>query len=785
MSGWLGWRFFPPLNKIVGFVLGVTASVFVLAQTTPETVTLTAVADSYADTSSYNNYGRLQFMQAGQGHNAYLRFDLSSFKDRQIVSARLELQSNAAFTVAPVLSHVLDNSWDEYGLTWFNRPYNVVADVGALPVVNTAGTWTGLDVTTAVSLTKGRPLSFQIAGTNTPVAFATHESSNPPRLIVSSIPGDTTTPPQPPISSVPLKVGINLEAPSYYATEVPFVDLMKQAHTWYTQCKPWRDSACSQFSRPGGSSWDTLEQDLLQTDRYGWVSRLPSATEGTTTGVNYTSVATLLPTGLSARFPSGRFVVLYEGEGSLSYRISNTTLTRNAGLSGPGKDVLDVVSTAPSKMTGSSMLLSVESTDPNQTGNYLRNIRVFPPGGVCSNNATRYCSNEAGGPVCSSGGVCQNFADVYTSRPFHPKFLANIRRFDTIRFMGFQGTNDASKEANWRDRTLPSHYTWARTGYHQNPVEIIVKLGNTLKRNIWINVPHRATDDYIRKLATLVHRRLNPNIKVYVEYSNEIWNTVFSAGSWVEKQGLAAWPDAPETAYVKRLQWQGVRTAQMCDIWAEVWGADANRVNCVAGVQPGNAWSAGYVLDCPLYAVQHGGVPCYTHHVRGVAVAPYFGGYIGDYSHKTELESWATDTDGGLTRLFTEIFSGGQIANGPAGGALASAKRALDLSIGFARDRGLETYSYEGGQHLVGVGATLNSPAVTAMFTQANRDPRMGQAYRTYLEGWRGSGASLFSQWTSVGTYSSWGSWGLLEYRDQLHSPKFDAVQQFLSDIGQ
>ncbi len=588
-------------------------------------------------------------------------------------------------------------------------------------------------------------------------------------------------------SAETLRVGINLESPSYYSTEVPLVDLMKQSHEWYTQCQPWRDSACNagQFSQKGGSSWDTLEQSLLDTDANGWVRSLPAPADGATTGVNYTGIATLLPTGLSVRYPSGRFVVLYEGEGSMSYRISNTTLTRNTSLSGPGKDVLDVVSTAPSKMVGASMLLSITATDPKHTGNYLKNIRVLPPGGVCSNNITRYCNAEQGAPTCSAPGVCQSFESVYQTKPFDPRFLANVKRFDTLRFMGYQGTNDADKEIKWSQRTKPNHYTWVRAGYHHNTVENIVALGNTLKRNIWVNIPHKADDDYITQLATLVKKRLKPGLKVYVEYGNELWNTAFSAGTWVEQQGQATWPDAPDAAYVKRLQWQGKRTAQTCDIWAQVWGAEANRVNCVAGIQPGNAWAAGHVLDCPLYAAQNAGQTCYSHHIRGVAVAPYFGGYIGDGTHKATLESWTTEADGGLAHLFTEIFQGGQFPDSPAGGALASAQRVLNASVAFASARNLETYSYEGGQHLVGLGSALSSQAITNLFTQANRDARMGQAYSTYLQGWKGSGAALFTQWTSVGSYSLWGSWGLLEYRDQQHSAKFDAVQQFLSSIGQ
>ncbi|HNI81536.1 MAG TPA: DNRLRE domain-containing protein [Rhodocyclaceae bacterium] len=923
----------------VGAGLGGVCAASAIAAAVPETVTLNAVADSYVDANSYNNYGKIVYFMVGSTKSAYLRFDLSSLADRDIRSATMKVRAQKPFSDTFSVMHAVDNGWNEYSLGWFNRPYNVVSAQGALSTVATTnGGWATVDVTNAVSLTQGRPLTLQISGTNTtPLWFDTRESGNTPTLTVTSVPKsvtltpvqdsyvdpampdttfagapsmkadpsgaevimrfdlsaltdrtvlggtlhlktpyggpqdvqiympanadlqpnvltyttqptllpdpvsapavaepggvaidvgsilkglnvrsplslvirssgstlgiasmETATPPtlevlyrsvsitSTPLSSVPLKVGINIEATNYYGTEVPGIDLMKQGHTWYTQCYPWRDALCSagKFSRSGGSSWDTLEQDVLDQDASGWVRSLPAPGDGATTGVNYTSIATLIPSSLSDRYPGGRYIVRYDGEGTFSLTNSKATVTRNTALSSPGRAVFDIVGN-PATAVGSAMNLSITATDPNRTGNYLRNIRIFPPGGVCSDDVTRYCNAQTGVPACSTGAICQDFETVYPAKPFDPRFLANIKRFDTLRFMGYQSTNNAVNEAEWSDRTRPDHYTWIRTGYHLNPIENVVDLGNTLHRNIWVNVPHRASDDYIYQLATAVKNRLSGDLKVYVEYGNEIWNTMFSAGSWVEQQGLAEWPYAPDSAYVKRLQWQGKRTAETCDIWASVWGSDKSRVICVAGIQTGSAWAAGYVLDCPLYAAAHGGIPCYQHNMKAVAVAPYFGGYIGDWSHKAAVESWTLDADGGLGRLFAELFQGGQFTDSPPGGAIASALRALDTSVGLSRDRGLQTVSYEGGQHLTAVGASLQSPAIVQLLTRANRDARMGDAYKTYLAGWVGSGASLFTQWHSVGSYGVWGNWGLLEYRDQPGSPKFNAVQTFLGTVGQ
>lgn len=43
-------------------------------------------------------------------------------------------------------------------------------------------------------------------------------------------------------------------------------------------------------------------------------------------------------------------------------------------------------------------------------------------------------------------------------------------------------------------------------------------------------MPHLADDDYYREFARLVKRTLRPDVKVYVEWSNEPWHTGAALG---------------------------------------------------------------------------------------------------------------------------------------------------------------------------------------------------------------------------------------------------------------
>jgi hypothetical protein len=96
--------------------------------------------------------------------------------------------------------------------------------------------------------------------------------------------------------------------------------------------------------------------------------------------------------------------------------------------------------------------------------------------------------------------------------------------------------------------------------------------------------------------------------------------------------------------------------------------------------------------------------------------------------------------------------------------------------------RGVPLIAYEGGQHLTGVGGVENNAAINALFDSANRDPRMGALYKTYLDAWKASGAKIFVHWQNCGGYSKWGRWGALEYLEQprASSPKFNALQTFI-----
>lgn len=512
-------------------------------------------------------------------------------------------------------------------------------------------------------------------------------------------------------------VGTNLSSINYYATQMPFLNEFKSSQQWLTQNK---------------ASWNTKEQNLLDVDSNGWVRSLPNDE----TTADYTRVSSLLFRD-HGNYLSGRYVVLYEGEGNIEYKFD---AKKNDALSTKGRDVIEV---DPSK---SGILLSITETDPNQTGDYIRNIKVIPE--VYESAAT-------------------------TTETFNPEFINKIEPFESLRFMDWMEANN-SKQEEWSDRPKKED---ARYSVHGAPVEIMVELANQTDTDPWFTIPHKATDEYVSNFAQYVKNNLEPDLKVYVEYSNEVWNDQFEQNKWAREQAQKEWSNSK----LGHIDWFSKRTTEVVQIWDDVFAQDSERVIGVMGAQAANTWTGKRALnyewsDAPLSHEDTG--------IDAVAIAPYFGGYLGSPKNSAQVESWTKESDGGLNKLFQELTVGGVLEGGPEGGALGQAQRNMERYADIADEEGVDLLAYEGGQHLVGFRGIESNQAITNLFIAANRDQRMGMIYKDYLEKWFDSGGGLFSNFSDISRPSKWGSWGSLESVYQDGSPKYDAVVDFIKNYS-
>jgi hypothetical protein len=103
--------------------------------------------------------------------------------------------------------------------------------------------------------------------------------------------------------------------------------------------------------------------------------------------------------------------------------------------------------------------------------------------------------------------------------------------------MDWQATNEGGLPP-WQQRTTPAAPSQAH-----NPggaaLEHIISLCNQLKTSAWINVHHLADDAYVASMAALLRDQLRPDVKIFVEHSNEVWNSLFAQGKYASEQGKA------------------------------------------------------------------------------------------------------------------------------------------------------------------------------------------------------------------------------------------------------
>ena len=518
-------------------------------------------------------------------------------------------------------------------------------------------------------------------------------------------------------------MGTNLRSVDDWSSQRPFLNLFKQARLWLTQCDNAWDADCN-------GRWETHEEDQLDLDEHGWVRSLPDPA-----APGYSIATALL--ALPPTVPAERYLMLYEGQGSLRYRLGASRLDAE---SSPGRDVLEIdVARGP-------VQIQIIETDPAGTGDYIRNLRL----------------------------VREADEHLLATERFNPRFLERTAPYEALRLMEWMKIN-ASPIARWDQRALPEQASWS--GPAGVPYEVLIDLANRLQKPVWLNLPHQADDEFVRRFAELVRDRLDPGLAVYLEYSNEVWNSAFSQQAWIRDQANALWPDSPSSDFTKVINWYGKRTAETCSIWKTVLANQPNEVICVLGAQAANDWTARQALDCPLWS---NGKPCIDHGIDAVAIAPYFGGYLGKPEYASELEDWTYTSDNGLDLLYQELNLGGQLGGGPDGGGLLQSWQWMQRYAALAASNGLELLAYEAGQHLAGIRGVENNARITELFTSLNRDPRMGALYELYLLGWEDSGGSTLMHFSDIATPGRYGSWGALEDVLHVQSPKYLALLDYL-----
>lgn len=375
-----------------------------------------------------------------------------------------------------------------------------------------------------------------------------------------------------------------------------------------------------------------------------------------------------------------------------------------------------------------------------------------------------------------------------TTALFHSPLKTLVSKVQVVRFMDFLATN-GNQQRVWSDRTLPSSASFSRhlpdDGWQGNgaPWEHVFRFANEVKRDAWINIPAKADDDYVRKVALTarygsdgmnpysspqvspVHPPLDPHLKLYVEYSNELWN---SSGAFTQSRYNRERAIAEVAAGGSPLQFDGLkdpggwsyawrrvalRTVQISEIFRSVFGDAAmmTRIRPVLMTQAGNGQDTFHQAIRLLHGYFNNGEGSFVARPRPPGYYVYGAGGSGYYNPDNHSRSLTLD----------DIWSSQSMA-------IANWAPALRHDADRAAAIGAKRVAYEGGPSLDRTGA---SEAVKA---QAWGDPRMKAAVIDHHDAWSASGGDLLVYYTAAHDYQ----WGFAQSVYDLATPKLQAIDE-------
>ncbi len=511
---------------------------------------------------------------------------------------------------------------------------------------------------------------------------------------------------------------------------------------------------------------DYTQMTAADFDAEGWVKRLP--------GASGTQVWYFLP---SADKLHGVYVVTWEGEGSVQFKcpgnveqvLLNDTVNRRIVARNPA---------------GVSARIEVRNINP---ANHVRNLKVWSP------STPGAGADLTSGSNLTAGAITGNLepAPGQPEPLFHPIRLAYFTEPNTgvIRFMSFLGNINVAgtrpATPAWSDRTPATYgnvhvgrYSWSgvsgpltalgRKGVTGMPYEDIIDLCNAVSRDLWIQVPHDTDAAYATALAQLVHGRLNPNLRVWAEYSNELWNSAdaYLAQHTHARQAYATAFGVPlssvDMAGTQHAWGSGRVTAWFLKAFRDAWvasgGARERFIGVVAGWQNGRNYNNAMLASARQVDADVADV---------FAVTTYFGNSTADL-----LVNFAYDSQGNAEE--SEFRRAARLLEADLYNNISPrwANSVADIDIPIV--------AYEGGQHLTPTGWDRTYPGLSPFMANLNRHPLMGKLYHLQWHLWRQAGAATASLFYDLGTYSTFGYWGAMESLfNATPTPKWQAFVDF------
>jgi Ca2+-binding RTX toxin-like protein len=533
-----------------------------------------------------------------------------------------------------------------------------------------------------------------------------------------------------------------LDGNSYYSSALPFINIFKSAGGWSVRLD---DGSVLKFEdlQAGG-----------YLDENGYIKEMPA-------GATNVEVVVHVPTASDGYVPAGRYVISYDGDADLDPWLASGTIVSEE----PGRIVFDYTGPKP-------FIINMGTVDNGESGNYLNNVSI----------------------------VREELVDLYEAGAiFEPGFIDMVDDHRVIRFMDLQATNWSS-QVNFEDINSVDYFSWASGGGGKSgtPISVMVDLANQIGADPWFNIPHQATDDYIRQFAEYVRDNLDPGLTAYFEYSNEAWNFIFSQASWTNETGLEFFTDVPEFRNddYPFSEYYGYRSAEMMSIVQDVFGDGFEaRTHGVLATQTRNTGVLYPALAGAEYFATNSGHTI-DELFDSVAVTGYFDAGIGREATLPLIQQWIDESkaryEAGLEdtpyqyfneqaainlrdqSLQQQAVNDGLITSMDGTSIQDLATIHFPENFALAEQYGLDLIQYEAGSHVTAQGALSGDEEVFDFIVHLNDSPEMAQITLEMITAFRAAGGTLVNDFVLIGSHKKSGSWGSLEYAGD-DSPIWDA----------
>ncbi len=565
------------------------------------------------------------------------------------------------------------------------------------------------------------------------------------------------------------KFGMNLDFMAPWATQIMFVDVFKRSKYWDAH-QLRSDDYLTKLSSIG------LE---LTDDGYPAVD-IPFDHDNDASTPGYI-IHTVLFFGIGDNFPAGDYTLKFKGTGKVRVQW-------DAGEN-PEKGY-------------DSKARHYESSGEEVTAT----VPVKPNIGV----SIQIDESKASDPIRDIQFILPTFADSETTNtyhPFYPPFILGLNDFEVIRVMQLQGINELecdnkshipSKpseykkcQVDWDNRVKKSHFTQTEAG-RGAAWEYTIDLVNKVEgADIWVNIPHAATDNYIKKLAEMLLANLEEDRKIYLEWSNEVWNqsSSFPQHIWYEENGKETFPqdsthDAAGKYFVKGL-------LNIFNIFEEVFNEDPDRLVRVLNSQGGYTKRTEDLLSyLEIEAVN----PGLENPIDALAISTYFGFSLLPKTNGKYI-SPSVDTLLANAKKYIETSVGKSVKE--AVEAVDDYRTRNDIT------KEIKVIAYEGGSHMtpmsedweyLGLGND-HDQINWSSYTEANTHPDMYDVYIAWAKEWFDNGGDLIMAFSYVslspGLYKNkagetihagTGIFGHLEHLNQdiEKAPKYRALKDLM-----